>query len=229
LASKEELLKRRTEIKQQMWDIESILKDKTFVSSVDFASMYPSVIRLLNASIENLVGFLNDDPIVYRTLGMSEPFKRSREKSKILVNGELANSRYVNFVGRKEDKIALRKDIYDGKYIDASIEEIAETPFEQYFLATMGLFDDTEVLMKFQGKMYTVADLNKYFHDNNLSVSGSGAVYSKDVQGLIPAYLSYLFNERKKVKKEMGKAYHTKSVLQKFKHACIEDGLYKKD
>jgi len=37
--TKEELLKRRKEIKSQMWDIEKILKDKTFVSSVDFASI----------------------------------------------------------------------------------------------------------------------------------------------------------------------------------------------
>ena len=37
--TKEQLLKKRSKIKQQMWDIEKILKNKTFVSSVDFASI----------------------------------------------------------------------------------------------------------------------------------------------------------------------------------------------
>lgn len=36
---KEELLKKRLAIKKKMWDIEKILKDKTFVASVDFASI----------------------------------------------------------------------------------------------------------------------------------------------------------------------------------------------
>jgi hypothetical protein len=39
LATKKELLKRRTEIKSRMYEIEDVLKDKTFVSSVDFASI----------------------------------------------------------------------------------------------------------------------------------------------------------------------------------------------
>ena len=187
------------------------------------------MIRLLNASIENLVGFLDDDPIVYRTLGMSKPFQDSKEKSKELCRTTLKDSDYVKFVGKNEDKVALRRDIYAGKYADAEIEEITETPFERFFLATMGLFDADEVLIKFQGKPYTVNELNKYLEENNLSVSGSGAVYKKDEQGLIPSYLEYLFKTRKSVKKKMFHHYHNKTVLQKFKNACIEDGLYKQD
>lgn len=225
--TKEELLEKRDKIKNRMYEIESVLKDKTFVSSVDFASMYPSVIRLLNASIENLVGFLDDDPIVYRTLGTSQPFEDSKEKSKELVKTTIKDSRYVQFVGKKEDKVALRRDIYAGKYADADIDEITETPFERFFLATMGLFDADEVMIKFQGKMYTVNELNEHLEENNLSVSGSGAVYKRDTQGLIPSYLEYLFNERKKVKREMGLHYHAKIVLQKFKQAAEADGLYK--
>jgi DNA polymerase elongation subunit (family B) len=227
LATQEELLEKRAKIKKRMYEIEDTLKDKTFVSSVDFASMYPSVIRLLNASIENLVGFLDDDPVVYRTLGMSEPFRESKERSKELVKTTLKDSKYVQFVGKNEDKVALRRDIYAGKYADASIEEITETPFERFFLATMGLFDADEVMMKFQGEIYTVNELNQLFEEKNYSVSGSGAVYSKDEQGLIPAYLEYLFFERKKVKKEMFHHYHHKTVLQKFKNAAEADGLLK--
>ena len=37
--TKEDLLEKKKNIKQQMWDIEQKLKDKTFVSSVDFASI----------------------------------------------------------------------------------------------------------------------------------------------------------------------------------------------
>lgn len=37
--TKEELLEKKANIKKKMWDIEKILKDKTFVSSVDFASI----------------------------------------------------------------------------------------------------------------------------------------------------------------------------------------------
>ena len=182
---------------------------------------------MLNASIENLVGFLDDDPVVYRTLGMSQPFQDSKERSKELVKTTLKDSKYVHFVGKKEDKVALRRDIYAGKYADASIEEITETPFERFFLATMGLFDADEVMIKFQGKPYTVNELNQYFEENNLSVSGSGAVYKKDEQGLIPSYLEYLFNTRKKVKKEMFFHYHNKTVLQKFRNAAEADGLLK--
>ena len=227
MATQEELLKRREEIKARMYEIEDTLKDKTFVSSVDFASMYPSVIRLLNASIENLVGFLDDDPVVYRTLGMSEPFRESKERSKELCKTTLKDSDYVKFVGKNEDKVALRRDIYQGKYADADITEITETPFERYFLATMGLFDADEIMMKFQGQMYSVNELNQLFEEKNYSVSGSGSVYSKDEQGLIPSYLEYLFYERKKVKKEMFHHYHNKTVLQKFKNAAMEDGLLK--
>jgi len=43
LATQEELLEKRAKIKKRMYEIEDVLKDKTFVSSVDFASMYPSV------------------------------------------------------------------------------------------------------------------------------------------------------------------------------------------
>lgn len=176
-----------------------------------------------------MVGFLDDDPIVYRTLGMSKPFQDSKERSKELVKTSLKDSDFVKFVGKNEDKLALRLDIYSGKYDDASIDEITETPFEKFFLATLGLFDPDEVMLKFQGDLYTVTELNKLFEEKNYSVSGSGAVYSKDEQGLIPAYLEYLFKTRKTVKKEMLKHYHDGMVLKKFKQACIDDGLYKED
>jgi len=39
MATKEELLARRKAIKAKMWEIENVLKDKSFVSSVDFASI----------------------------------------------------------------------------------------------------------------------------------------------------------------------------------------------
>ena len=229
MSKQKELLEKRSKIKKRMLEIESVLKDKTFVSSVDFASMYPSIIRLLNASIENLVGFLDDDPIAYRKLGMSETLKDSKERSKELCKTTIKDSKYVQFVGKDDDRIALRRDIYQGKYADASIEDITETPFEKYFLATMELFDPDEVIIKFRGKNYSVTELNQLFEEKNYSVSGSGAVYSKDEQGLIPSYLEYLFFERKKVKKEMFHHYHNKTVLQKFKNACIADGLYEED
>ena len=41
--TKTQLLDRKKQIKARMWEIEDVLKDKTFVSSVDFASMYPGV------------------------------------------------------------------------------------------------------------------------------------------------------------------------------------------
>lgn len=231
---KEELLEKRAEIKKKIWDVEQKLKDKAFVSSVDFASMYPSVIRLLNASIESLVGFLDDDPIAYRTLGLSKTVKDAKDISKELVKTSINNSKYVKFVGKNEEKVSLRRDIYNGKYTDASIEEITETPFERFFLASVGLFDADDVMMKFQGKVYSVAELNKYFKDMNYTVSGSGAVFRRSLNddkdnpelGLIPSYLAFLFAERKKVKKEMFFHYKNKLLLQKFKQAAEQDGLW---
>lgn len=232
MPSKKELLKKRKLIKEQMWEVEQLLKLMTFVSSVDFASMYPSVIRLLNASIESMVGFLNDNPISYRVLGLSDTIKNAKDLSKDLVKTTIKDSDYTKFVGKKEEKISLRRDLYSGKYADASIEEITETPFEQYFLASVGLFDDTEIKMTFQGKEYTVSDLNAYFKEMGYSVSGSGAVFKKsmsdteDELGLIPSYLAYLFQERKNVKKQMFVHYKSKLLLQKFKMAAEKDGLY---
>ena len=230
--TKEELLEARRKVKAQIWEVEKKLKDKAFVSSVDFASMYPSVIRLLNASIESLVGFLDDDPIAYRELGLSKKVRDAKEVSKELVNGQLADSRYVKFVGKNEEKISLRREIYNGDYEDAEIEDITETPFERYFLACVGLFDANEVMMKFQGEIYTVAELNAYFKKMDYSVSGSGAVFKRSVGengelGLIPSYLAFLFSERKKVKKSMTVNYKNKILLQKFKHAAELDGVWK--
>lgn len=190
------------------------------------------MIRLLNASIESLVGFLDDDPIAYRELGLSKTVTDAKEKSKELVNGSIADSRYVKFVGKNEEKISLRKDIYSGKYADSSIEEITETPFERYFLACVGLFDAEEIKIKFQGKVYTVAELNKYFKEMDYSVSGSGAVFKRSVGengelGLIPSYLAFLFAERKKVKKEMALHFKRKILLEKFKQAAEADGVWK--
>lgn len=227
MATKEELLEQKAKVKAKIWEIEQKLKDKTFVSSVDFASMYPSIIRLLNASIENLVGFLDDNPIAYRKLGLSKTVHDAKETSKNLVKGQIANSRYVQFVGKNEEKVSLRREIYRGDYDEATIEEITETPFERFFLANMGLFDPEEVMLKFQGKVYSAMELQQLFKENNYSVSGSGAVYKKDEQGLIPSYLEYLFMERKRVKKEMMGHYKKKILLQKFKMACEADGLWK--
>lgn len=39
MVTKEELLEQKAKIKQKIWDIEHKLKDKTFVSSVDFSSI----------------------------------------------------------------------------------------------------------------------------------------------------------------------------------------------
>ena len=192
---------------------------------------YPSVIRLLNASIENLVGFLNDDPIVYRKLGLSDTVVNSKIKSKDLVKGSLKNSKYTEFVGKNEEKIAMRKDLYEGKYADASIEEITETPWERYFLAIMGIADADVETFTFKGVEYTANELHAYLEENDYSMSGSGAVYrnageDNEHQGLIPSYLTYLFEERKNVKKIMFLHYKNKILLQKFKQAAIEDGLY---
>lgn len=194
---------------------------------------YPSVIRLLNASIENLVGFLDNDPIAYRRLGISKTVKEAAHKSKDLTKTTLKDSRYVNFVGKNEDKVALRRDIYKGKYADADITEITETPFERFFLAIM--FGDEEQLFKFQDKEYTAQEFQKFLKDNNYSLSGSGAIYrnykmgvdDKDRQGLIPSYLAFLFEERKKVKKTMFSHYKNRILLQKFEMAAKADGLYK--
>lgn len=228
--NKAELVAARKEIKRQLWDVEQILKNKTYVSAVDFASMYPSVIRLLNASIESLVGFLNDDPIAYRELGISDIMYESVERSKELIKSTIHDSKYVKFVGKKENKVALRRDIYAGKYDNAPIEEITETPFERFFLASMGLYDSDEVLMKFQGQEYTVTELNQHLKDMDYSVSGSGAIFKRSVGedgelGLVPSYLAFMFNERKNVKKEMGVHIKRKVLLQTFRKSALDDGL----
>ena len=235
MLSKEELLRQKADIKKKIWDIEQTLKNKSFVSSVDFSSMYPSIIRLLNASIESLVGFLDDDPIAYRTIGLSKTVREAKEISKEQVKTILADSKYVHFVGKQDEKVSLRRDIYAGKYNYSQIEEITETPFERYFLASMGLFDASEIKMKFQGKIYNVEELNSYFKEMGYTVSGSGAVYRKTLAddpekielGLIPSYLEFLFKERKSVKKEMLFHYKNKLLLQKFKMAAEADGLLK--
>jgi len=96
-----------------------------------------------------------------------------------MVKTAIKDSNYVQFVGKNEEKISLRKDIYNGKYAESPIEEITETPFERFFLASVGLFDADDVMMKFQGKVYSVAELNAYFKEMDYSVSGSGAVFKR--------------------------------------------------
>jgi len=230
--NKEEIILKIAEKKKLLWDIEQELKKKSLVSAVDFSSMYPNVLRLLNASIESLVGFLDDDPIAYRQIGLSNNVREAKEKSKILTKTTLINSEYVKYVGNKEEKLALRLDIYDGKYQESAIEDITETPFERYFLACMGVFDPDGVTIKFRGKIYSVTDLRNYFKAMDWSVSGCGAVFRNSVsengeQGLIPSYLGYLFNERKKVKKEMAVNFKHKILLEKFKIAADKDKLLK--
>ncbi len=39
MTTKEELLEQKKQIKKQIWDLEQTLKDKVYVSSVDFASI----------------------------------------------------------------------------------------------------------------------------------------------------------------------------------------------
>jgi hypothetical protein len=52
---------------------------------------------LLNASIENLIGFLDDDPIAYRKVGLSDIVKNSKVRSKELVKGPLKDSKYTKY------------------------------------------------------------------------------------------------------------------------------------
>lgn len=227
-----ELLEKKAFIKQQIWKLEKKLRNKSLVSAIDFASMYPNIIRLLNASIESLVGFLDDDPIAYRAVGLSSNVRESKEKSKELLKTRLADSKHAKFVGKNEEKVALRIDLYNGLYDDASIDEITESPFEKFFLACMGVFNPDEIEMKFQGKKYTVTELMAYFKKMDYCVSGAGAVFKNSLssdgeQGLIPSYLGYLFNERKKVKKEMAVNFKHKILLQKFKMAADKDKLLK--
>jgi len=226
----EELKEKRDLLKQQIWTLEQDLRNKSYVSSVDFQSMYPSVIRLLNASIESLVGFLDDDPIAYRKLGLSKIIEDAKEASKDLMRGSLKDSRFVKFVGNQEEKLSLRKELYAGKYEDVTIEDITETPFERYFLACVGIFDPDEVFIKFQGEDYSVTELRALFKVKDYSVSGSGAVFSKTVNekgdlGLIPTYLTYLFEERKRVKRSAAVNFRNKLLLQKFKNAALSDGI----
>jgi len=178
-----------------------------------------------------LVGFLDDDPIAYRKLGLSQTIEDAKDASKELTKTSLKSSRYVKFVGKHEDKVSLRKDIYEGKYEDATIDDITETPFERYFLACVGIFDTDDVFIKFQGKEYSVTDLRALFKEKDYSVSGSGSVYRRTLGengelGLIPTYLQYLFEERRRVKKEMFIHYKNKLLLQKFKQAAKADGVY---
>jgi hypothetical protein len=177
-----------------------------------------------------LVGFLDDDPIAYRKVGLSKTFLDSKEKSKELVKTTLTDSRHVKFVGKNDEKVSLRLDLYAGKYDESTIDDITETPFERYFLASMGVFDPDQTEIKFQGKIYTVAQLNKYFKEMNYSVSGSGSVFEKTgkdgKQGLIPSYLEYMFVERKIQKKAAFGHFKNKNTLQRFRKAAIADGLY---
>lgn len=233
--TKEELLEKRKELKARMYEIEDVLKDKSFVSSVDFASMYPSIIRLLNASIENLVGFLDNDPIAYRKLGITKKIKEASKKSKELSRTTLKNTRYGKFVGDGDDRVSLRRDIYSGIFDDAEIEEISETPFERYFLAIM--FGDENETFEFQDKVFTAKEFQAFLKENHYSLSGSGAVYKNYIekdgdknvneQGLIPSYLAYLFYERKKVKKTLFFHYKHRILLEKFEQAAKADGLWK--
>ena len=193
---------------------------------------YPSIIRLLNASIESLVGFLDDDPIAYREIGLSKTVKAAKEKSKELVKSTLVDTDYVHYVGKDEPRVSLRRDIYSGKYDQADIDDITETPFERFLLAKLGIFDADQITMKFQGKVYTVNELSIYLKSMDYTLSGSGAVYKKSVGengelGLIPSYLEYLFKERKKVKKEMMFHFKNKMILTKFKMAAEADKLWK--
>jgi hypothetical protein len=149
-----------------------------------------------------------------------------------LVKGILKDSEYAHYVGKDEPRLALRRDIYSGKYDQADIEEITETPFERFLLAKLGIFDADQITMKFQGKIYTINELSDYLKSMDYTLSGSGAVYKKSVGennelGLIPSYLEYLFRARKSVKKEMLFHFKNKMILTKFKMAAEADGLLK--
>ena len=173
---------------------------------------------MLNASIENLIGFLDDDPIAYRKVGLSDIVKNSKVRSKELVKGILKNSKYAQFVGKDEDKVALRRDIYNGKYKDMNVNEITETPWERFFLASMNIINADEEYFTFQGKEYSATEFQQFLKENDYSMSGSGAIYQNpgkdnEYQGLIPSYLEYLFLERKKVKKIMGRFYRFRYIF----------------
>lgn len=190
---------------QELLATENDIIKHSYTASVDFSSMYPSIIRLLNAGIETLVGFLDDDPLASRNLKSKSIFNEEMlKKGRKDVLSQLGPTRYEEFVDFKSDMfVSLRKHIYDGAFDGATIEDIAETPFEKYFLARMGIFDENEVTMKFEGVTYTVKELYDYFEKMDYAVSGAGAVFSKKVQALIPSYLEFLYDERKITKKKM--------------------------
>jgi len=229
MSSINDLLKRKKEIERRLLEIEEELKDNSYVDVIDFSSMYPSILRILNASIENLVGFLDDDPIAYRRLDGTDIMKSYKEKSHQLLKTKYKDIKFTKFVGKKEDKLALRLDLYEGKFKDKPISEMTETPFERYFLALK--LGDTKEKFKFQGKEYNAFELREYFKKNHLSISGSGAVYKayregkddKLKQGLVPSYLTFLYRERKRVKKEMNEHEHKKILLERIRDIIFEN------
>jgi DNA polymerase elongation subunit (family B) len=235
LKKRDELLKKRRNIDKKMYDIEKILGNKCYTAAVDFSSMYPSIFRLLNISIENLVGFLDNDPIAYRNLGLTDKTLKYEEKSKELLKTTLKNTKFKKFV-KDDKKVALRLDIYNKKFENATIEEIAETPFEKYFLSL--LIGDNSIKFKFQNKEFTAQELQEYLKKHNLSISGSGAIFKNYIesmenkninsQGLVPNYLAFLFKERKKVKKDLKTHYKRRILLEKFKNVAIKNGLWEK-
>jgi DNA polymerase elongation subunit (family B) len=234
LKKRKELLKKRNEIDKKMFEVEKTLGNKCYTASVDFSSMYPSIFRLLNISIENLVGFLDNNPIAYRKLGNTEKVLKYEEKSKDMLKTTLKNTKFKKFV-KDDKKVALRLDLYKGKFKNASIDEIAETPFEKYFLAL--LTGDETLKFKFQDKEFTAKELQKYLKENHLSISGSGAIFKNYIeeledknpnrQGLVPNYLAFLFKERKKVKAKLKEHYKRRVLLEKFENVAKANGIFK--
>jgi len=216
-----ELKKRKKELEKKLFDIEKEMEWRSYVSSVDFSSMYPSIIRFLNISIENLVGFLDDNPVAYRKLNLSEIVQRYMEKTQ----EERKKFKRLNVakfskcgMSDGDNRLTLRIDLYKGVFNDADIDEITETPFEKYMLGVLGLYDPRKIEIKFQGKIWTVSKLYKYFKKMNYSVAGSGAVFNRNKQGVVPSYLEYIYYERKKVKKKMESAFHLYQNLEKIKN-----------
>ena len=216
-----ELQKKKKELEKKLYDVEKDIEWRRYVLSVDFSSLYSSIIRFLNISIENLVGFLDDNSIAYRKLNLSNIVQKYMEKTQVERN-KYKNLKVSKFskcgMSDGDNRLTLRIDLYKGVFDDANIYEITETPFERYMLGVLGLYDPRKIKIKFQGKEWTVANLYKYFKKMNYSVAGSGAVFSRNKQGVVPSYLEYIYYERKKVKKKMEAKFHLYQNLEKIKN-----------
>jgi len=222
----EELLKleqQELELEEELYELEQELQNSVFQGVIDYSSMYPSILRLLNAGLDTLVGFLDNDPIAYRLIGHTEKTNYKEESKKLLKEQKYRDSKYIKFVGKNETNLALRIKLYNHEFDDKSIDDICETPFERYFLALIK--GDTTQKFKFQDKEYNAFEFYNMLRENNYTLSASGAIYKRfiekdddpDNQALVPSYMSFLFKERKRIKKIKLKYHKKQSALEKLK------------